>query len=122
MTFMMPRHCNSAISTVPGYNNIAIEAAAACGIPVTTGPGVNAASVAEGALMSMLMIARRVRTARVWQTYVDYLARHFLACLDSSAPLFRLGSSRRRSSGAALDFRWAPSWLEKRWVSSAWET
>jgi len=28
---------------------------------LTTGPGVNAASVAEGALMSMLMIARRVR-------------------------------------------------------------
>ena len=49
---------------VAGYNNIAIQTAKAGGIPVTTGPGVNAASVAEGALMSMLMIARRVRQFR----------------------------------------------------------
>lgn len=48
-----------------GYNNIAIEAAQARGIPVCTCPGVNAASVAEGALMMMLMLARRVNEQEV---------------------------------------------------------
>lgn len=50
---------------VSGYNNIAIEAAQARGIPVCTCPGVNAASVAEGALMMMLMLARRVHEQEV---------------------------------------------------------
>lgn len=43
-----------------GYNNIDIEAAKVRGVPVCTAPGYNAASVAEGALMMMLMLARRV--------------------------------------------------------------
>ena len=52
---------SDAPACASGYNNIDVEAAAACGIPVTNGPGVNSASVAEAALMSILMIARRVR-------------------------------------------------------------
>ena len=53
------------ILLLSGYNNIAIEAAEARGIPVCTCPGVNAASVAEGALMMMLMLARRVHEQEV---------------------------------------------------------
>ena len=48
-----------------GYNNIDIEAAQARGVPVCTSPGYNAASVAEGALMMMLMLARRVHEQEV---------------------------------------------------------
>ena len=48
-----------------GYNNIAIEAAQARGVPVCTSPGYNSASVAEGALMMMLMLARRVHEQEV---------------------------------------------------------
>ena len=48
-----------------GYNNIDIEAAKARGVPVCTAPGYNAASVAEGALMMMLMLARRVHEQEV---------------------------------------------------------
>ena len=60
-------------SSLPGYNNIAVEAAAARGIPVTTGPGVNSASVAEGALMSVLMIARKVRAAKPGNMFGGHL-------------------------------------------------
>lgn len=48
-----------------GYNNIDIEAAQARGVPVCTSPGYNAASVAEGAIMMMLMLARRVHEQQV---------------------------------------------------------
>ena len=60
--FMFEARCAALL---PGYNNIAIEAAEARGIPVCTCPGVNAASVAEGALMMMLMLARRVHEQEV---------------------------------------------------------
>ena len=48
-----------------GYNNIDIEAAQARGVPVCTSPGYNAASVAEGAMMMMLMLVRRVHEQQV---------------------------------------------------------
>lgn len=48
-----------------GYNNIDIEAAQARGVPVCTSPGYNAASVAEGAIMMMLMLVRRVHEQQV---------------------------------------------------------
>ncbi|KAK9823271.1 hypothetical protein WJX72_001486 [[Myrmecia] bisecta] len=47
------------VQPASGYNNIAIDVARERGIPVCTSPGVNAASVAEGALMMMLMLARQ---------------------------------------------------------------
>ena len=48
-----------------GYNNIDIEAAKARGVPICTSPGYNAASVAEGAIMMMLMLVRRVHEQEV---------------------------------------------------------
>ncbi|KAL3134120.1 hypothetical protein ABBQ32_008542 [Trebouxia sp. C0010 RCD-2024] len=48
------------VNPAAGYNNIDIEAAQARGVPVCTSPGYNAASVAEGAIMMMLMLVRRV--------------------------------------------------------------
>lgn len=42
-----------------GLDNVDLEAAAKRGIPVCNAPGVNAASVAEAALMSLLLLARR---------------------------------------------------------------
>ncbi|BDA49244.1 D-3-phosphoglycerate dehydrogenase [Coccomyxa sp. Obi] len=49
------------VQPAAGHNNIAVETAASLGIPVCTAPGVNAASVAESALMTLLMLAKRVR-------------------------------------------------------------
>ena len=50
-----------ALITQPasGLDNVDVGAAVAAGVPVCNAPGVNAASVAEGALMSLLMVARR---------------------------------------------------------------
>ena len=42
-----------------GLDNVDMEAAHRRGIPVCNAPGVNAASVAEAALMSLLLLARR---------------------------------------------------------------
>ena len=44
-----------------GLDNVDLEAAFKKGIPVCNAPGVNAASVAEAALMSLLILARRFR-------------------------------------------------------------
>ena len=48
-----------------GYDNIAVRAAQDRGIPICTCPRVNSASVAEAALMLMLMLARRVKEQEV---------------------------------------------------------
>lgn len=42
-----------------GYSNIDVEAAKRRGVPVTVAPGFNSHSTAEGALMLILMLARR---------------------------------------------------------------
>jgi phosphoglycerate dehydrogenase-like enzyme len=44
-----------------GLDNVDLEAARKRGIPVCNAPGMNAASVAEAALMSLLLLARRFR-------------------------------------------------------------
>lgn len=61
-----------------GYNNIDIGAAKARGVPVCTSPGYNAASVAEGAIMMMLMLVRRVHEQQV-VSGLDYLAQMHLS-------------------------------------------
>ena len=68
--------------TSAGYNNIAIEAAQARGVPVCTCPGYNAASVAEGALMMMLMLARRVHEQEVRRTHLQL---QHVPCLTSAS-------------------------------------
>ncbi|KAG2447217.1 hypothetical protein HYH02_007957 [Chlamydomonas schloesseri] len=47
-----------------GYNNIDVEAAKRRGVPVTIAPGYNSHSVAEVALMMILMLSRKVDEAR----------------------------------------------------------
>lgn len=55
-----------ALITQPasGLDNVDVGAAMTRGVVVCAAPGVNAASVAEAALMSLLMVARRVLAAR----------------------------------------------------------
>lgn len=55
-----------ALITQPasGLDNVDVPAAVARGVIVCSAPGVNAASVAEAALMSLLMVARRALAAR----------------------------------------------------------
>lgn len=55
-----------ALITQPasGHDNVDLALAASRGVPVCTAPGVNAASVAEAAVMALLMVARRVDAAR----------------------------------------------------------
>ena len=48
-----------------GISNIDLEGAKLRGIAVCNSPGVNAATTAEGALMLMLMLARRVHEQEV---------------------------------------------------------
>ncbi|KAG2444479.1 hypothetical protein HXX76_001229 [Chlamydomonas incerta] len=47
-----------------GYNNIDVEAAKQRGVPVTIAPGYNSHSVAEVALLMILMLSRKVDEAR----------------------------------------------------------
>src|SRR5262249_35272829 len=47
-----------------GVDGIDLQAARELGIPVCNSPGVNAQAVAEAALLLMLMLARRVPSAR----------------------------------------------------------
>ena len=60
--------CRSWALCPAGYENIDTSAAVECGIPVTHGPGINAASVAEAALMTILMLARKVRCLQLLQS------------------------------------------------------
>jgi phosphoglycerate dehydrogenase-like enzyme len=48
-----------------GLDNVDLAAARRRGVPVANAPGVNAASVAEAALMSLLLLARRFRELEV---------------------------------------------------------
>eukprot|EP00884_Botryococcus_braunii_P000041 jgi/Botrbrau1/10037/Bobra.0012s0123.2 len=51
------------VQPASGIDNISVEAAAARGIPVCTGAGLNASTVAEAALGMILMLARKVPEA-----------------------------------------------------------
>ena len=57
---LRPPESEPGILRSAGYENIDMAAAVECGIPVTNGPGINSASVAEAALMTILMLARKV--------------------------------------------------------------
>lgn len=48
-----------------GLDNVDLAAAKRRGVPVCSAPGVNAASVAEASVMSLLMLARRYREVEV---------------------------------------------------------
>jgi D-3-phosphoglycerate dehydrogenase / 2-oxoglutarate reductase len=52
------------VQPASGLDNVDVAAATARGIPVCAAAGVNAASVAEAAIMSLLAVARRLDAAR----------------------------------------------------------
>ena len=78
-----------------GYNNIDIEAAQARGVPVCTSPGYNAASVAEGAIMMMLMLVRRVHEQEVLSGC--------LCSFDVCIPAIYLGPASEQGGSASAN-------------------
>jgi phosphoglycerate dehydrogenase-like enzyme len=88
-----------------GINTIDVDAATACGIAVANMPGANAASVAEGTVLLMLAVLRRLlpldratREVRGWPTDPD-LGEHCRDIGGCTVGLVGYGSVAQRVAG-----------------------